>query len=231
MAREKEIKIELQSLPLKSFEKRIEAAGFKPITAISQEDIYFDTIDWYLYEHLAALRVRKVNGKFDSFSFKKMFYLPDRLDHYHIEELEMKFPLTDKKTFTEIVSKLKLNDFQAMPKNGDKLIESLRSFGYFDDQHMCKVRQVYKNGDNEIVIDDVEEVGTIIELECQEDEPLELAHTFLSADEWQRSTEGTSYKWLTKMKGLKTHIDNLNRFEKEPTWNIWEHEVEMYERL
>jgi adenylate cyclase class IV len=230
MAREKEIKIKLTTLSHKDFIDRITSKGFKLINTIEQEDIYFDTIGWYLYENLAALRIRKTNSKFESFSFKKMFYLPNRADHYYIEEIETKFPIKDKTTFVSTLNKIQIKA-KTLPSSGYDLVKFLRAAGYLDEQHMPKTRQVYKNGSNEIVIDEVDKVGTIIELECQDDEPLELARTILKGKEWVRSTEGTSYMWLKKVKGLNSHIANVKRFQDNPSWNVWPGERAMYSSL
>lgn len=221
MTQEKEIKIILLKLSLDEFVERIINKGFKKEKDIYQLDIYFDTKDWYLYENLAALRLRIVNGKDYSFSFKKMFYRPQNRDHYFIEEIETKFPFDDTSKFKEIFGILDINYDERKFVSGQEIIDYLKYYNYFDEQKMPEVRQIYVYGEDEITIDNVDKVGIIIELECKENEPLEIIKTILNDSEWERSLEGTSYIWLKNVKGLTSHIKNLERFKTDPTWNVW----------
>jgi inorganic triphosphatase YgiF len=72
VAREREIKIRLKGVAVDELVRRIQKLGFTHERTVKQTDIYFDTVDWFLYDQLAALRLRKVNGKDSSFSFKKL---------------------------------------------------------------------------------------------------------------------------------------------------------------
>ena len=222
MAREKEIKIRLKNISFKDFIKRIKEHGFKKEAEISQTDIYFDKKDWLLYENLAASRLRIVNGKDYSFSFKKIFYRPKLKGKYYIEEIEAKFPINDYKPVKAIFDRM------LVPYNGDKikdrksLTKYLKRYDYLDSQIMPKTRQIFKNDSgDEIVIDNVDKVGLIIELECLQNEPLDVVKTFLSKNEWERSLEGTGFIWLKNVKGLNSHIKNLDRFKEDPYWNVW----------
>jgi adenylate cyclase class IV len=231
MAQEKEIKIQLRGLSLPEFIGRICERGFVFKHSSHQQDLYFDTRDWYLYEHLAALRLRQVENHDYSFSFKKMFYLPQKADKYYIEEIETKAPFTDAKLLTEIFAKVRIPYTGESFTDGNHLSGFLNTHNYFADQHMSKTRQVYVQDDNEIVIDELDRVGTIVELECQTDQPLELVKTLLKPREWTRTLEGTSFAWLRIVKGLNTHTKNLHRFVKQPTWNLWPHEQELYQTI
>lgn len=230
MAQEKEIKIQLQ-IPLDVFLKRIQTKGFKLLHTLKQTDIYFDTPDWFLYEHLAALRLRLTNGKDSSFSFKKLFYLPKKQDSYYIEEIEIKFPLSKVEELTKIFSRLEISYQNAIFESGRQLTQYLISNRYFDEQKMAKTRTVYSDGKNEIEIDDIDQVGVVVELECLEDEPLDVVRILLTKDEWNRSIEGSSYVWLRKVKGLTSHLSNLERFKTEPDWNVWKNERDMYKKM
>ena len=231
MAQEKEIKIKLTTLSLDEFIKRISKKGFKKEKEVKQNDIYFDTKDWFLYENIAALRLRIVNGKDDSFSFKKVFYLPKKKNNYFIEEIELKFPLEDTKTLKRIFSKIGLSYIDQSFISGKELTNFLKKQKYLDEQKMSKVRQVFKKGTDEIVIDNVDKVGVIIELECKENDPLEIIKTLLKDSEWERSIEGTSYIWLKNVKGLSSHIKNTERFKTEPIWNVWKTEENFYKKI
>lgn len=231
MAQEKEIKIKLKKLSLNNFIQRITKKGFAKKEEIKQTDIYFDTKNWYLYENIAALRLRIVDDKDESFSFKKVFYLPNKSDHYFVEEIELKFPLKDADKFREIFNKIGINYNDQTFDSGKEITVFLKEQNYFDEQKMPKLRQVFTKGSDEIVIDDVDKVGVIIELECKENDPLEIVKTFLKDSEWERSVEGTSYIWLKNVKGLSSHIKNFERFKTESSWNVWEVEKEMYEKI
>ena len=230
MAREKEIKI-LLKISLKDFVKRIQAQGYKLLHTVKQRDIYFDTRDWYLYENLTALRLRQVNEMDYSFSFKKLFYLPIKEDRYYIEEIEIKTPFNKVTEFQQIFNRLQITYNQEMFKKGRDLILFLKRHQYFDKQIMPKVRKVYTDGTNEVTVDDVDQVGVVVELECVNDEPLHLVDTFLSDQEWIRDIEGTSYLWLKKVIGLTSHLKNLKKFETRPDWNVWDNEIDMYSEI
>lgn len=230
MAQEKEIKIELK-INIKEFLNRILDYGFKEKSKILQTDIYFDTIDWFLYEHIAALRLRKEEGEYKSFSFKKVFCTPKKRNKYYIEEIEATYPFSNMDVFKKIFTRLNLNYEEQDLSDGDNIISFLRSRKYFDNQVITKSRQIYKYLDKEFVIDEVNKVGVIIELECVRDEPIDFISNILSKNEWSRSVEGTSYKWLRKVKGLDSHVDNFKKFEEKPNWNVWDIEQDFYTKI
>jgi adenylate cyclase class IV len=229
MAQEKEIKIQLK-ISLSDFIKRIQNDGFKLTHTLKQTDIYFDTKDWYLYENTAALRLRQIANKNYSFSFKKVFYLA-KLQDFYIEEIEVKYPFQDFNTLKEMFEKLNIPFDKEVFKNKSSLTKHLALNNFFDEQIMPKTRRVYSKGEDEIVIDDVENVGIIVELECQKNNPLHVVKNLLKDNEWDRSLEGTSYAWLKNVKGLTSHIKNLERFKKEPSWNVWKNEIEFYNKI
>lgn len=229
MAREKEIKIQLK-IKLNDFIKRIQEKGYKLVHKLNQTDIYFDTKDWFLYENIAALRLRQIDGKDSSFSFKKVFYL-SKVKDYYVEEIEVKFPIKNFNDAKEIFEKVNIPFNKTVLKSGKEITKYLSKYKYFDEQKMPKVRTVYSNKEDEITIDDVENVGIIVELECLNNNPLHIVKRLLKDSEWNRSLEGTSYIWLKKVKGLTSHIKNLKRFKTEPDWNVWNNEKEMYLKI
>jgi adenylate cyclase class IV len=230
MPQEKEIKI-LLNISLEEFLARVLHYGFVKSSIIEQEDIYFDTKDWGLYENSATLRTRKISGQEKSFTYKKAFYTPRKHDNWYIDEIETSFPLQDTDILEQIFNRLQIPyAHQVFSKNTD-IEEFLSAQDFQSEQKMKKTRSLYKHKDNELVIDNVEKVGIVIELECKKEEPLELIEKFLKTNEWSRSHEGTSYKWLEKVKGLNSHISNLKRFKKEPDWNVLPHERKLYNRI
>lgn len=230
MAQEKEIKIQLK-IPIRTFVKRIRTRGFKLVKSIEQTDIYFDTADWFLYNHIAALRLRLTEGKDGSFSFKKVFYLPKKKDKFYIEEIETHAPFNQTEELLKIFSRVEIPYPGTVFNSGKELTAFLRQNRYFNEQIMPKTRTVYSDGKNEIVIDDIDRVGIIFELECTKEEPLDVIKKLLKSSEWSRSLEGSSYIWLKNVKGLTSHIANLERFKTEPDWNVWKNEREMYKKL
>ncbi len=229
MAQEKEIKI-LLNIDLDEFVKRIQKKGYKLQHILKQTDIYFDTKNWFLYKNIAALRLRQIDNKDSSFSFKKVFYLPKKKDYY-IEEIEVKFPFKDYAKLKEIFERVNIPFKESVFKSGSELTKYLSGYKYFDKQKMPKIRSVYSDGEDEITIDNVENVGIIVELECLENDPFHIIKTILKNKEWNRSLEGTSYIWLRKVKGLTSHLSNLERFKTEPDWNVWENERAMYTKM
>jgi adenylate cyclase class IV len=231
MAREKEIKIKLTGLSLGEFISKIKTHGFILQKKISQQDTYFDTSDWFLYHHLSALRLRKVDGLDHSFSFKKVFATPTKRDYFHIEEIEVKAPFANVSGLDQIFSHLSLNYGHCMFASSSELTNYLLSEKYQSEQCMSKTRQIFTKGQVEIVIDDVDRVGVIIELECQDNEPLDVVRSFLTDTQWTRDLEGTSFAWLKSVKGFTSHIEDLKRFKLEPDWNVLPHERQMYQEL
>lgn len=229
MAREKEIKIQLK-ISFDDFIKRIQKKGYKLLHVLNQTDIYFDTSSWFLYENIAALRLRQIGGKDSSFSFKKVFYLP-KIKDYYIEEIEVKFPVIHFSELKEIFKRINIPFKKTALKNGTEITKYLSTYKYFDEQKMPKKRMVYFNGEDEIIIDDAENVGLIVELECLNNDPFHIVKTLLKDDEWDRSLEGTSYIWLKNVKGLISHLKNLERFKTEPDWNVWKNEKKMYAKI
>lgn len=230
MPQEKEIKIKLK-IPIESFLNRLKETGYYKIAEFRQNDIYFDTRKWFLYRNLAALRFRKVEDSDYSFSFKKMFYMPNRNDKYYIEEIEVKKPFNETDKIHQIFNRLRIPHKSFSFKNLRSLTRFLYLHKYIDLQKMIKTRTVYKRENNEVQIDNVDKVGIIIELETENNDPLDIIKQILKNYEWSRSVEGTSYLWLKKFKNLNSHIENRKRFFKEPDWNVWDNEIEMYNSL
>jgi adenylate cyclase class IV len=230
MAREREIKLKL-ILPFEEFLARLSEHGFKKEKEIEQIDNYFDTPDWYLYKNVAALRTRKVNKADHSFSFKKVFHLPLKKDSVYVEEIEKNFPITDE-SINDVLSRLKIGESPSKISSLEDIETFLLKNGFQNEQLMRKIRQVWNdNSGNEVVIDDVDLVGTVVELECREDEPMEFVNSLLSDNEWGRSIEGTSYAWLEKAKGFTDHLSYEKKFNENPRWNVWDNEQEIYGKL
>jgi adenylate cyclase class IV len=229
MARENEIKI-LLKIDLDTFTKRIENKGFHLNHTLIQTDTYFDTDNWYLYENIGALRLRQINNKEESFSFKKVFCLPKKKDYY-VEEIEVKYPFEDYPKLKEISNRVGIPFKKDAYIDKRTLSKYLSSHNFYDEQKMQKTRSVYLKGEDEVVIDDVDRVGIIVELECLKNDPMQVIKTILKNKEWERSLEGTSYIWLKNVKGLTSHLTNIKRFAEEPDWNVWKNERKWYNKI
>jgi adenylate cyclase class IV len=228
---EKEIKIDL-GIPLDVFLSREQKSGFDKKKEITQRDNYFDTENWDLYKNVAALRIRQVNGVDHSFAFKKVFCIPTRNDGHYVEEIEDRFPLQDKDKLMSVFERLGIKDNDRDISDAVSLEEVFKQNGFQGEQVLLKTRQAFEDSrKNEIVIDDVENVGTVIELECEDDEPMDIVKSLLENDEWTKSTLGTSYIWLEKMKGFTDHLEHKIRFAEKPDWNVLENEREYYSGL
>ncbi|MDK2899112.1 MAG: hypothetical protein PWQ10_299 [Patescibacteria group bacterium] len=225
---EKEIKIEL-NIPLNVFLGRIKKLGFKKQKQITQSDNYFDTSDWKLYKSVSSLRIRKVDGKDHSFTFKKVFHIPNRDNFQYVEEIEDIFPILNDSNLKSIFNRLGMQSKDYNIKNGLELADIFKQHGYRGEQVLNKTRLAFLDDrNNEIVIDDVDNVGVIIELECQECNPLEIVKEILQDEEWNRSFKGTSYLWLEKVKGFDDHLDYQNKFKESADWNVWDNERDFY---
>lgn len=229
MAREREIKVILK-IPLKEFIQRIREKGYKQKRSFKQKDTYFDTKDWYLYKNIAALRLRQIENKDHSFSFKKIFYFPKKHGGYYVEELITNAPFTKKNELFEIFDRLKIPHHSNSIKSFAELKKHLENNKFLGEQVINKKRTIYMKDRNEFVIDDIDKVGITVELECAEYEPLEVIKNVLSKSEWERSVEGTSFRWLRNVRGFTSHLNNLKRFESEPNWNVWKNEKDWYKK-
>jgi len=231
MAREKEIKLDLV-IPLDEFISRLESLGFEKRGEVAQRDNYFDTPEWSLYKNVAALRTREVDGKDHSFSFKKLFRVPGKKDPVYVEEIETKFPFTDKLTLGSIFGRIGLKEDTESLSSLKDMERVLLENGFQGEQVLLKTRKTFTDrNNNEIAIDDVDRVGTVVELECAEDEPVEFIKSLLSDSEWERSVKGTSYVWLEKAKGFTDHLSYQSKFDEDPLWNVLDSERELYNRL
>jgi adenylate cyclase class IV len=234
MAREKEIKVDLK-IPVKDFEERIKSNGYNLTQTLEQEDIYFDTKDWELYHHESSLRLRKINNKPQNITFKKMFCIPSNEDNWYLDELETPFTNPElavlEKISLRLRIRLKTGWIETDRDSVVEFIKYLKDEQLLDEQHMKKTRTVFKKDGTEIVMDNVEHVGVVVEIETQKDNPAHRLKELLSEDEWERSFKGTSYLLLQNVKGLPDQKQHFERFKKEPDWNVWENERELYERL
>ena len=228
---EREITISL-NIPLAEFIQRVEGVGIEKKKEVRQTDNYFDTDDWSLYKNAAALRLRQVDDIDQALAFKKMFYLPNRDNKFFIEEIEDKLPLEDNSKLKDIFYRVGIDADGNGVIDADEIRNVLKENGFQGEQSMSKTRQLFcDRNENDIVIDDVDKVGTIIELECHNDEPLDMVKNLLREDEWVRSHIGTSYIWLEKVKGFNNHLEYETKFTESPDWNVLEREREMYDDL
>ncbi|MDD5099273.1 MAG: CYTH domain-containing protein [Candidatus Colwellbacteria bacterium] len=233
MAQEKEIKINL-TIPLDDFIARITSRGFEKISETVQRDNYFDTDDWLLYKNVASLRIRQVDGKDHSFAFKKVFCVPIRSDSHYVEEIEGRIPCNEgtKENLNLIFDRVGINDDPRSVSDGKSLEDVFIRNGFQGEQILSKTRILFNDGKgNEIMIDDVQNVGTIVELECAEKEPMDAVNDLLEDAEWERGKLGTGYIWLERVKGFTDHLGHEQKFKTDPAWNVWENEVEIYNRL
>ena len=230
MAQEKEVRVQIK-IPLVDFRQRLLAAGFKYESKANYLDIYFDTPEWDLYNHIALLRIRKVNGKEHSFSFKKVFYLPANIEPYYIEEIEAPLPITDKAKLSEIAGRIGYRLTTRLPVKADDLYKLLIAAGFQDEQTIPKTREKYVLNDIEVTIDEIDQVGTMIEFETKESDPFAELYKILLDNELERVNEGIGYIWLRNTKGFTKHLKNLRRFKQEPEWNILENERDFYAQI
>jgi adenylate cyclase class IV len=230
MTQEKEIKLFLK-IPKKKFLKKFKNTGFKKTKSIRQEDRYYDTDNWDLYKNMAALRIRLIEKVPTSFTFKKVYFLHN-LSDYYVEERETKFPIDNNDTLNSIFKIIPLSLSEKELKFGPKSINNfLHDNGYYNNQTIFKKRSIYRKKENILTIDEVEKVGTIIELECKKDNPKDIITSILEDHEWKRDHEGLSFKWLRKVKGLRCHLDFFDKAKKNLSWNVRKHEKLFYEEI
>jgi adenylate cyclase class IV len=226
VAQEHEIKINLK-VPLERLIERAEATGFIKAGEIEQVDTYYDTGDWGLYNEVAALRTRSVDGRMKSFTYKKLYYMPKKAKPWFVEELETEFPVKGK-AGQEIFRRLGMN-WLGRPLSFRELAATLKRAGYQDEQIMPKQRLVYTKDDMELVIDDIGGVGVIVELESPTQDATDIIDGLIGKDSWERSLEGTGYLWLEKHKGFKLHKDYDRRLKDKPEWNVTDVDREWYQ--
>jgi adenylate cyclase class IV len=225
VAQEHEIKINLR-VPLTRLIEQAEAAGFIKVGEAEQVDTYYDTGEWGLYNQVAALRTRMVDGRMRSFAYKKLYYMPQRARPWHVEELEMEFPVKGKDA-QEIFRRLGLS-WQGRPMSQREIAAVLKRAGFQCEQVMPKRRLTYQKDDMELVVDDIDRVGVIVELESPTQDATGVINQLIGEDGWERSMDGTGYLWLEKHKGFTSHRDYDQRLKDNPEWNVTELDQEWY---
>ncbi|XRO76260.1 class IV adenylate cyclase [Methanocaldococcus sp. 10A] len=117
--------------------EQLKNLGFKFIKKKFQEDIYFNGIDRDFKETDEALRIRDEDGNFF------VTYKGPKIDKISKTREELEVNIEDKEKMRQIFKKL-----------GFKEVPPIR-----------KIREIYKKGDIEASIDDVEGLGLFLELE------------------------------------------------------------------
>lgn len=230
MAKEHEIKV-LLNIPLNEFLNRAEQFGFQKVKEVHQIDTYFDTATWDLYNTVAALRVRQVDGITKELAFKKFFHFPLQQDAWHVEEIEQSFPVAFTNEFRAVLQRIGVQEVSAGVNSLEDAIHLFEQQGLLANQIMSKVRTVYMKDGAELVIDDIEGLQPIIELEDPAGDPLAILGQLLAPEEWARSIEGTSYLWLEAKYGLTDHKKHNQRFLEQPDWNVLPEEQAWYQEI
>lgn len=236
MSQEKEIKLYLKK-DLADFIVDIEKNGYisngnKNVIT----DIYLDTEDWKLYNSIAALRLRlKESDIINSLSFKKFFNLKLDNEPWYIEELEAKAPfnsdIIDEIATILMIDKQNSKGELELLTSCDSILNFFSNHGFKRQISIKKTRSVYKKGETEICIDDIENLGTLVEIESTDEEPLLVAESLLNPQEWERSIEGVSNIFMRVNYGQDKHLSYMKNFESDPAWNVWENEKEWYDKL
>jgi len=230
MAQEKEIKVIL-SIPLEDFINRLLKANFAREKVLFQKDQYFDTKERFLYKSVAALRIRTNGDGVKKFAFKKLFNFSNKKNKWYVEEVEKALPFFMNLEFKEVFAKLKIYDLPDSFNTAESLKDFLTQNGYIGDVTISKERTVFNRGDVEIVVDDIKDLGIVIEIECKSGDPHQLAKEILSENEWTITVEGTSNLWMRKNRGLDDHLEYLRRLQTDPEWNVWETERSWYNNI
>jgi adenylate cyclase class IV len=228
MAQEHEIKISLK-VPLGTLVEQAEKSGFCKTGEAEQEDVYFDTQEWGLYNEVAALRTRAVDGLIKEFTYKKLYCMPKRAKPWFVEELETGFPI-EGPIAQEIFERLGIESPTA-PLGHHELVATLKAAGFQDEQRMPKHRLIYRKEDMELVVDSIDGLGVIVELESPTQDAEEVINDLIGSDSWERSLEGTGYLWLELHKGFTHHKDYDKRLKENPTWNVTDRDRDWYDRL
>ncbi|NPA62050.1 MAG: class IV adenylate cyclase [Methanococci archaeon] len=132
---EVEIKVKINNK--EEISKKLEELGFKYIKRKFQEDIYFNGIDRDFKKTDEALRIRDEDGNFF------ITYKGPKLDNISKTREEIEVKIEDKEKMRKILKKL-----------GFKEVPPIR-----------KIREIYKKGDIEASIDEVDSLGIFLELE------------------------------------------------------------------
>jgi len=237
MAQEKEIKFFLKK-DLELFIKDIVDQGYVfNGQNVTTQDIYLDTADWSLYNSIAALRVRLKDQKIHSLSFKKFFCIKNKVDDpWYIEELEVKFPLVETETLQKILTILgitvtNLSEITPTLNTVADLLSFFSQHGFTRQIKINKNRRIFFQKDTEICVDNVEKLGTLIEIESKNEDPIKITNALLNNSEWERSIEGISNIFMRINYGQDKHLHYMKNFETDPTWNVWPTEAEWYQKL
>ncbi len=141
---EVELKVSIDRKDIPKFKDNLEKLGFKLVKRQIEEDLYFNGIDRDFRKTDEALRVRKtVNLDDDKDISYKITYKGPKLDKISKTREEIEVSVDDYNGAIEIFKKLGLKPVRPIKKK----------------------RELYKNKDITISIDDVTSVGTFVEFE------------------------------------------------------------------
>lgn len=231
MAEEKEIKLELsQDTQIQPILETLNQHGFMFDKTVRQKDIYFDNPHHYFSTHDKGLRIRYIENKAIDFTFKTLFYLSKRTQPWYVEEHVFPLPSTQIKEW-----QLLLKRFSFTQKETTTILDESVIRKTFEDNNITpsiaveKKRSYFNREGDCFIIDEVKNLGTFIEIECQINSPHSICDE-LGMNEIGKKTVDGYPAMLMRKQGIST-INKKETYSKNPIWNVLETERELYQKL
>ena len=232
MAEEKEIKIQL-SETLKRQDIRAQLSRqLKLSKIVVQSDQYYDTADFLFTKRDRGLRIRFVGGNPIDFTCKALFYIPNRKPSpWYVEEHAFKLPTKEGDAVQKIFERFDLQfDQKKKLITYVDLDRALRKNKLSPKLIIEKKREIFVYEDAQVILDEVKDLGMFIEIETKTSSPVAIAKKLGLLKQGVRTIEGYT-TLLSRKLGLAEMQQKEPLYIKDPTWNVFQKEKEIYSEL
>jgi adenylate cyclase class IV len=233
MAEEKEIKLKIDEDITSEQLMKILSKKLTLDHHVIQSDEYYDQENFLFTKRDRGLRVRFINGKPVDFTFKALFFFPERVPTpWYVEEHAFKLPTSEFKRVEEIFSRFNLK-IQHSPK--EPLTYEILHQNFLENKLSPKIvikkdRSVFNYQDAQVILDQVEELGNFIEIETKKTTPIKIAQELNLLQYGKQTIEGYT-TLLSRKFGLAEMKQKEPLYRKNPKWNIFKNEQKKYEVL
>ena len=233
MAEEKEIKLLLSEEIDKVALYAQLSSKLKLKNTVIQSDHYYDNETFLFTKQDKGLRIRFVNQTPIDFTFKALFYFPNRKPSpWYVEEQTFKLPTQEIQLVQAIFERLNLTFSQK--QNNELTYDDLHHL-FAQNQLQPKLiiekkRKTFLYEDAQIVWDEVKNLGTFIEIETKSSSPIRISEELELLKFGTRTIEGYTTLLARKL-GLAEMKAKEPLYLENPLWNVFKQEKIIYEKL
>jgi predicted adenylyl cyclase CyaB len=231
MVQEKEIKIKFsQGTSRELIEKKLEQFGAKKVKSTKQTDTYFDNNQAFLLLNDHVIRIREETEKQPSFCFKTIFYFPEP-NKWYVDEIEHHISELNSEKINPVLERLSLNLFNHDENvNPDTIKQKLASSEIKEYLKIIKDRSIYQKENTFFMLDEVENLGLYLEIEClDENDPDTILNSLNLNCIFDEIRLGYTNEYLSKVKNQQVH--GKEKYINSPRWNVLNGEESIYDSL